>query len=95
MQPIRVNPPRPGGIDQSQTALDALPLHIPGDLHAQPARLLTAKEVARLLGVSTQCLAVWRCYRRHGLRYIKIGNLVRYYPGDVVEFVARRVEGQP
>jgi hypothetical protein len=41
-------------------------------------RLLTPKETARLLGVSVQTLAVWRCKNRYGLPYVRLGRLIKY-----------------
>lgn len=51
--------------------------------------LLTENEVAQQLSVKPQTLAKWRCTRRHPLPYIKIGNLVRYAPSHVEDFIRR------
>ena len=50
-------------------------------------RLLTPPQVAEILGISTQTLAVWRCEGRYPLRYVKAGRLVRYRRTDVDAFI--------
>lgn len=55
--------------------------------------LMTPKEVADYLGVSTETLNVWRCTKRYNLPYIKAGRLVRYRVEDLDQFVASRIEG--
>lgn len=56
-------------------------------------RLLTPAEVAEYLGVSVETLNVWRCTKRYGLSYVKVGRLVRYRLSDVEAFAnARRQE---
>jgi predicted DNA-binding transcriptional regulator AlpA len=57
----------------------------------QAAKLLSAREVAQLLGVSIQTLAVWRCEQRYPLAYVKVGSRVRYRPCDVEQFMAARL----
>jgi hypothetical protein len=57
-------------------------------------RLLRPDEVARLLGVAVDTLAVWRCTKRVLLPYVKCGKHVRYEPSAVSAFIAaRRVGG--
>ena len=55
--------------------------------------LMTPKEVADYLGISTETLNVWRCTKRYDLAYIKAGRLVRYRIEDVEAFVASRMQG--
>lgn len=55
--------------------------------------LLTAKQAAKLLGVSLQTLAVWRCERRYDLRYVKVGACVRYRRSDLARFLEQRTHG--
>ena len=43
-----------------------------------PKKLLTRKEAAKLLSVSSGTLAVWLCCKRYDLPYIKVGRLVKY-----------------
>lgn len=57
-----------------------------------PEKLLMPSEVADLLGVTTQTLAVWRCERRYVLPYVKVGSYVRYRPADVDQFIATRLQ---
>jgi len=46
-------------------------------------KLLTPPEVAELLGLDHRTLANWRSNGQEELRYLKIGNRVRYDPADV------------
>lgn len=55
-----------------------------------PENLLTPHDVAKILGVTPQTLAVWRCEKRYSLPYIKAGRLVRYRNNDIQEFINRR-----
>lgn len=55
--------------------------------------LLTAAQAAKLLGVSKQTLAVWRCERRYDLRYVKVGACVRYRRCDLEAFLDQRTHG--
>jgi len=52
--------------------------------------LLKPRDVADLLGVTEQTLAVWRCENRYPLPYVKAGRLVRYLEVDVIEFIKGR-----
>jgi excisionase family DNA binding protein len=59
-------------------------------------QLLTARQAAKLLGVTTSTLAVWRCTKRYPLRYVKIGGKVRYRQSDLVQFIeVRTVNNEP
>ncbi|MCA9078252.1 MAG: helix-turn-helix domain-containing protein [Planctomycetaceae bacterium] len=53
-------------------------------------RLLTPSEVAAMLGVKVQTLALWRSTQRYDLRYIKIGSAIRYRAEDVLQFIERQ-----
>jgi hypothetical protein len=54
-------------------------------------QLLTAEEVARVVGLSTETLAQWRSQRR-GIPFIKISrNCVRYRQFDLDTFLAERI----
>ena len=54
--------------------------------------LLDEKELSRLLRVSIGTLRFWRTLDR-GPRYRKVGQLVRYAPSDVHEWLNRRPSG--
>jgi len=54
--------------------------------------LLDEKELSRLLRVSIGTLRLWRTLSR-GPRYRKVGQLVRYAPSDVQEWLDRRPFG--
>jgi len=51
-----------------------------------PTDLLSAEDVARLTGLSTETLAQWRSQRR-GIPYLKIGRRVRYDLTDVQAYL--------
>ena len=53
-------------------------------------RLLRPTEVADLLGLSVQTLAMWRTTSRYSLRYTKVGRLVSYAESDVLDFIESR-----
>lgn len=55
-------------------------------------KLLTPEDVAGWLGVTPHTLAVWRCSKRAGLAYIKVGGLVRYRSSDVEAFIQRQTK---
>jgi len=57
------------------------------------SKLLTPDEVAELLGVTAQTLAVWRCEQRYNLPYVKVGRLVRYPEAAVAGFLKERTMG--
>jgi excisionase family DNA binding protein len=52
----------------------------------ETVRLLTAKEVAALTGLSVETLAQWRSQNR-GIPYLKIGRAVRYDVADVQSYL--------
>jgi len=54
-----------------------------------PKKLLTRKEAAELLGVSSGTLAVWLCCKRYDLPYIKVGRLVKYDYDDILQFIKK------
>uniref|UniRef100_UPI00359C6CAF helix-turn-helix domain-containing protein n=1 Tax=Bifidobacterium adolescentis TaxID=1680 RepID=UPI00359C6CAF len=49
---------------------------------------MTATQVARILGVSTETLRKWRA-RRMCLPYVRVGRYIRYKAADVAAFVER------
>ena len=57
--------------------------------------MLTASELAALIGKNVRTLANWRC-ARIGPRFVKIGNSVWYRVNDVENWInAQRVETEP
>ncbi len=57
--------------------------------------MLTASELATLIGKNVRTLANWRC-ARIGPRFVKIGNSVWYRVSDVENWIdAQRVETEP
>lgn len=59
----------------------------------QCSKLLSPSEVAELLGVTIQTLAVWRCEQRYELPYVKVGACVRYRRSDIERFLETRTYG--
>jgi len=53
-------------------------------------RLLSRKEAADFLGVKIITLAIWESTKRYNLPVVKVGRLVRYRFGDLLDFVDRR-----
>jgi excisionase family DNA binding protein len=53
----------------------------------QETYLKTKREAARYLGISLGSL---ERLMRSGLAYIRVGNMVRFRPEDLTEFVERR-----
>jgi hypothetical protein len=63
-------------------------LHTANQGRQEPERLLTAVDVARITGLSTETLAQWRSQRR-GIPFVKLSrNVVRYWPCDLDEWLA-------
>jgi excisionase family DNA binding protein len=59
-------------------------------------RFLTQAQVAEILGVTTDTLESWRYKKRYGLKYLKVGSLVRYRVQDVESFLeSRLMSGNP
>jgi excisionase family DNA binding protein len=59
-------------------------------------QLLTARQAAKVLGVTTSTLAVWRSTKRYPLRYVKVGAKVRYREADLLQFIElRTVTNEP
>ena len=54
--------------------------------------LLDEKDLSRLLRVSIGTLRFWRTIER-GPRYRKVGQIVRYAPSDVHDWLSRRPTG--
>lgn len=53
--------------------------------------LLTDAQLAKLLRTKRHTLAVWRCSKRHGLPYLRIGRKPYYRKQDVLDWLAARV----
>jgi len=53
-------------------------------------RLLSRKEAAEFLGVKIITLAIWESTKRYNLPMVKVGRLVRYRFGDLLDFVEKR-----
>ncbi|WP_422850844.1 helix-turn-helix domain-containing protein [Bifidobacterium pseudolongum] len=65
-------------------------LTVPGRMRSgmEVPELMTATQVARILGVSTETLRKWRA-RRMCLPYVRVGRHIRYRAADVAAFVER------
>ncbi|MDQ3007206.1 MAG: helix-turn-helix domain-containing protein [Chloroflexota bacterium] len=65
-----------------------LPL-IPRPGEARPLeRLLTEKDVARIIGVSQRTLQNWR-QRKEGPNFVRVSSCIRYRPSDIALYIAR------
>jgi excisionase family DNA binding protein len=53
-------------------------------------RLLTPKEVADYLRVTTGTLSVWRSTKRYPLPFVRVGTKIFYRSSAVADFVAAR-----
>lgn len=61
-----------------------------------PDDLLVATEAAKILRVSPQTLAIWRCQGRREPRFVRLSaRLIRYRRRDLEEFVNSRACEQP
>jgi predicted DNA-binding transcriptional regulator AlpA len=54
--------------------------------------MLSAKRVARTLGIEEDTLALWR-RRSYGPRWYKVGRLIKYGESDIKEWLASQ-QGQ-
>jgi hypothetical protein len=52
--------------------------------------LLSRKEAAEYLGVKEITLAIWKSTQRYPIPIVKVGRLVKYRFGDLLEFVENR-----
>ncbi|MGD0463965.1 MAG: helix-turn-helix domain-containing protein [Tepidisphaeraceae bacterium] len=59
------------------------------DAITSDTELRTPAEVAALLRVNVQTLALWRCTGRSGLRFIRIGKSIRYRRADVMAYLEK------
>lgn len=55
----------------------------------KPALQVDDRDAARVLGVKTSTLAVWRSTGRYDLPYMKVGRLIRYRVSDLADFLAK------
>lgn len=53
-------------------------------------QLLTEKEAAKFLGLTSSALQVWRSTGRYSLPFIKVGSLVRYRESDLFKWLESR-----
>lgn len=52
--------------------------------------LLSTDQAAEMLGISPNTLRVWRSTGRINLPYYKIGVLVKYDHGDIVDYIGQQ-----
>ena len=48
---------------------------------------------AQFLNTTQGTLAVWRCRRRYGLRYVRIGRRILFKPSSISRFLDQREAG--
>jgi len=58
-------------------------------------RLLSREEAAEFLGVKVITLAIWKSTQRHNIPVVKVGRLVRYRFGGLLDFVESRTINKP
>lgn len=56
--------------------------------------LLSAREAANYLGITEQTLATWRCNKRYGIPYVKVGRLVKYRQSSLDTFLDNQTMGE-
>ncbi len=57
------------------------------------SNLLTTEEAAAYLGVKPRSLEVWRCVKRYGIPYVKVGRLIKYRQSELDAWLASRTIG--
>jgi len=57
------------------------------------SKLLSAEQVAEVLGVKPDTLAAWRCRRSVPLPFVKVGKRVMYREEDVNCFIENNICG--
>jgi excisionase family DNA binding protein len=62
------------------------------DTLANPNELLNREQTAELIGVAASTLDQWRCYRRHGLPFIRVGRLIRYKRSQIEAWLKSRTD---
>lgn len=58
-------------------------------------KLYTIDDVATILGIKKQTLRLWACKDKYGLKYCKIGGLIRFRPKDIQAFINKSVVKHP
>ena len=56
----------------------------------QQSDLLNTIAAAKVLDCKPSTLEIWRCNKRHAIRYYKVGRLVRYKRSDLEAWLASR-----
>ena len=54
-------------------------------------KILTPKEVSQYIGIGIHTLALYRIYG-NGPKYLKLGRVVRYKLGDILDWIDRESE---
>jgi hypothetical protein len=57
--------------------------------------LLTRKEAALFLGVSSSTLAIWKSTKRYGLPVVMVGRLPKYRYEHLLAFIEMRTVNKP
>jgi excisionase family DNA binding protein len=57
-------------------------------------KLLTTKETAKVLGLSSRTLDVWRCTGKSHVPFVKIGRSVRYRMSDIESYIRNQTMTQ-
>jgi predicted DNA-binding transcriptional regulator AlpA len=60
------------------------------------SEMLTTDAAAQVLGVAPATLDAWRCYRRSGPPFVRLGRAVRYRRADLEQYIhGRTVRAEP
>lgn len=57
-------------------------------------KLLSSKETARILGLSSRTLDVWRCNGKIHIPFVKIGRSVKYRLSDIESYIQQQTMTQ-
>lgn len=58
-------------------------------------KLYTINEASEILRIRPQTLRLWACKNKYGLKYCKIGGLIRFRPKDIQDFINKSVVKEP
>ena len=60
--------------------------------YTNPNQLLTREQASQFLGVSKGMLAMWDYTKRYNIKYLKIGENVRYRIKDLLDFLEEQTK---
>lgn len=57
-------------------------------------RIFTTEELSEYIGIAVHTLALYRLYGS-GPKYLKLGRVIRYKLGDVLDWIDQKTEENP